>query len=93
MAQDRDMPLVLVAVCGHLLYCILHGRVVSKAWLVPTDVVPGIFFARLVMEDPPKFWRTDASEIMPSPKFALRTDSGVSPEGHPGLGVRSSGTS
>jgi len=45
---------------------------VSAAWLVPTDVVPGIFFARLVMEDPPKFWRTDASEIMPSPKFANR---------------------
>ncbi|CAE7151794.1 unnamed protein product [Symbiodinium pilosum] len=45
---------------------------VSGTWSIPHDSVPGIYFARLVMEDPPSHWRTDASEIMPSPKFANR---------------------
>lgn len=45
---------------------------VSGAWTIPDDIVPGVFFARLVMEDPPPHWRTDASEIQPSRKFANR---------------------
>jgi len=45
---------------------------VSGAWPIPEDTVPGVFFARLVMEDPPHHWRTDASEIWPSSKFANR---------------------
>lgn len=43
-----------------------------EAWTIPDDIVPGVFFARLVMEDPPPHWRTDASEIQPSRKFANR---------------------
>eukprot|EP00435_Cladocopium_sp_Y103_P041113 s1509_g11.t1 len=45
---------------------------VSGGWTIPDDIVPGVFFARLVMEDPPPHWRTDASEIQPSSKFANR---------------------
>eukprot|EP00438_Fugacium_kawagutii_P001343 Skav226327 [mRNA] locus=scaffold3301:697255:705085:- [translate_table: standard] len=44
----------------------------AEAWSIPVDTVPGVFFARLVMEDPPPHWRTDASEIQPSSKFANR---------------------
>ena len=44
----------------------------AQAWSIPEDTVPGVFFARLVMEDPPHHWRTDASEIWPSSKFANR---------------------
>ena len=39
--------------------------VAVEAWTIPDDIVPGVFFARLVMEDPPPHWRTDASEIQP----------------------------
>lgn len=46
--------------------------VAAEAWTIPDDIVPGVFFARLVMEDPPPHWRTDASEIQPSRKFANR---------------------
>ncbi|CAK9055287.1 Uncharacterized protein SCF082_LOCUS29919 [Durusdinium trenchii] len=40
----------------------------SGAWVIPTDTVPGVFLARLVLEDAPDAWRSDASEIAPSSK-------------------------
>lgn len=39
---------------------------------MPGDALPGVYLARLVMEDPPAYWRSDASEIQPSSKFANR---------------------
>ncbi|CAJ1357358.1 unnamed protein product [Effrenium voratum] len=45
---------------------------VSGAWRIPAEAVPGVYLARLVMEDGPQFWRSDASELSPSPKFANR---------------------
>eukprot|EP00931_Biecheleriopsis_adriatica_P005993 TRINITY_DN107463_c0_g1_i1.p1 TRINITY_DN107463_c0_g1~~TRINITY_DN107463_c0_g1_i1.p1 ORF type:complete len:738 (+),score=113.50 TRINITY_DN107463_c0_g1_i1:35-2215(+) len=45
---------------------------VSGSWSIPRDAVSGVYFARLVLEDPPAHWRTDASQIGPSPKFANR---------------------
>ena len=44
----------------------------AQTWRVPSNAVPGVYLARLVMEDPPAFWRSDASEIQPSSKFANR---------------------
>ena len=49
-----------------------HRFFFTKAWSIPTDTTPGVFVARLVMEDGPSFWRSDASELQPSSKFANR---------------------
>ena len=43
---------------------------VVASWSVPADAVTGVYFARLTRLDVPRYWRTDASEILPSPKFA-----------------------
>merc|ERR1719203_1215240 len=45
---------------------------VSASWRVPGNATSGVYFARLVREDPPRHWRTDASQIGPNPKFASK---------------------
>lgn len=45
---------------------------ISASWMIPHDAISGVYFARLVREDPPAHWRTDASQIAASPKFAIK---------------------